>query len=124
MSSVYKKYSELDVWKNSRELVKIIYEVTKKFSKEETFGLMNQMRRCSVSVPSNIAEGCGRQHSKDSIQFFYIARGSLYELETQLYLSLDLNYISENELKICLNKVEVSQKLLSGFINYFKKLEK
>ena len=72
----------------------------------------------------NIAEGCGRQHSKDSIQFFYVARGSLYELETQLYLSLDLNYISEDEFKIGLNKVEVSQKLLSGFINYFKKLEK
>jgi len=124
MTKEYKKYIELDVWKNARELVKVIYDLTKKFPKDETFGLMNQLRRCSVSVPSNIAEGCGRQHSKDSIQFFYVARGSLYELETQLYLSLDLNYISEDEVKICLDKVEVSQKLLSGFINYFKKLEK
>ncbi len=122
MSSDYKKYIELDVWKNSRELVRKIYDLTMKFPKDETFGLINQMRRCSVSVPSNIAEGCGRQHSKDSIRFFYVARGSLYELETQLYLSLDLNYVSEDELKICLKKVETSQKLLSGFINYFKKL--
>ena len=122
MSSDYKKYIELDVWKNSRELVKIIYDVTKKFPKEETFGLMNQMRRCSVSVPSNIAEGCGRQHSKDSIQFFYIARGSLYELETQLYLSLDQNYINTDDLNLCLEKVETCQKLLSGFIKYYQKL--
>jgi len=76
MKSEYKKYTELDVWKNSRELVKIIYDISKKFPKEEMFGLVNQMRRCSVSVPSNISEGCGRQHLKDSIQFFYIARGS------------------------------------------------
>ncbi len=70
MSSVYKKYTELDVWKNSRELVKIIYEVSKKFPKVETFGLMNQMRRCSVSVPSNIAEGCGRGIS-EIIKWFH-----------------------------------------------------
>lgn len=118
---IIKKYIELDVWKNSRELVRIIYDVTKKFPKEETFGLKNQMRRCSISVPSNIAEGCGRQHSKDSIQFFYIARGSLYELETQLYLSLDQNYINSDDIRMCLEKVEVCPKLLSGFINYYRK---
>lgn len=122
MSSVYKKYTKLDVWKNSRALVRIIYDITKKFPNEEKFDLMNQMRRCSVSVPSNIAEGCGRQHSKDSIQFFYVARGSLYELETQLYLSFDQNYIDSDDLKMCLEKIEVCQKLLSGFINYYQKL--
>lgn len=110
MSREYKKYTELDVWKNSRVPVKIIYDVTKEFPKEETFGLMNQMRRCSVSIPSNIAEGCGRQYSKDSIQFFYIARGSLYELKTQLYLSLDQNYINSNNLDLSLAKVETCQK--------------
>jgi four helix bundle protein len=75
-----------------------------------------------VSIPSNIAEGCGRQHSKDSIQFFYIARGSLYELETQLYLSLDQNYINSDDLNLCLEKVETCQKLLNGFIKYYQKL--
>lgn len=82
------------------------------------------MRRASVSVPSNIAEGCGRQYPKDLIRFFYIARDSLYELKTQLYLSLDLNYISTVELNTGLEKVALCQKLLSGFINYFKKMEK
>ncbi len=109
MTKEYKKYTELDVWKNARELVKVIYDLTKKFPKDEMFGLINQMRRCSVSVPSNIAEGCGRQHSKDSIQFFYIARGSLYELETQLYLSIDQNYINSDDLNLCLRKVETCQ---------------
>lgn len=77
-----KSYIELDVWKQSRLLVKQVYELTKQFPKEEQYGLSNQMRRCSVSIPSNIAERHGRNHTKDSLQFFFIARGSLYELET------------------------------------------
>jgi four helix bundle protein len=82
-------YTDLEVWKTSRELVNWIYSSTKLFPKEEMYGLTQQMRRCAVSIPSNIAEGCGRNHPKDSIQFFHIARGSVYELETQLYLSFD-----------------------------------
>jgi four helix bundle protein len=74
-----KQYTELDVWTKSRNLTNKIYEITKGFPKEEMFGLANQMRRAAVSVPSNIAEGCGRQYSKDAIQFFFVARGSLYE---------------------------------------------
>jgi four helix bundle protein len=65
-----KQYTELDVWTKSRNLTNKIYEITKGFPKEEMFGLANQMRRAAVSVPSNIAEGCGRQYSKDAIQFF------------------------------------------------------
>ena len=65
-----KQYTELDVWTKSRNLTNKIYEITKGFPKEEMFGLANQMRRPAVSVPSNIAEGCGRQYSKDAIQFF------------------------------------------------------
>ena len=91
----YKVYNDLDVWKVSRELVKSIYDVTKEFPKEEQYGLINQIRRCAVSIPSNIAEGCGRNHTKDSIQFFYISRGSIFELETQLYLAFDQKYINE-----------------------------
>lgn len=96
-------YYELDVWKKSRELVNKVYELTKKFPKEEIYGLTNQIRRCAVSVPSNIAEGCGRQHTNDSIQFFYIARESLYELETQLFLSVDQNYINNEDVNNILN---------------------
>jgi four helix bundle protein len=81
------------------------------------------MRRSAISVPSNIAEGCGRNHSKDSVQFFHIARGSLYELETQLYLSFDLNYLEETKLKGILQLTETTRKLLSGFIKYFQNLK-
>ena len=115
-------YTELDVWKYSRELVKLVYVLTKSFPKEEMYALTNQIRRSVVSVPSNIAEGIGRQSNKETIHFLYIAKGSLFEVETQLYLSFDLEYISETELKAILEKVVSNKKLLNGFINYYKRL--
>lgn len=115
-------YTELDVWKYSRELVKLIYELTKSFPNDELYGLTNQIRRCVISVPSNIAEGVGRQSNKETIHFLFIAKGSLNEVETQLYLSFDLEYISEEELKNILEKVISNKKLINGFINYYKKL--
>jgi four helix bundle protein len=115
-------YTDLDVWKSSRELVKLVYLLTKPFPKEELYALTNQIRRSVVSVPSNIAEGIGRQSNKETIHFLYIAKGSLQEVETQLYLSFDLGYISEIELKNILEKVISNKKLLNGFINYYKKL--
>ena len=118
----YKVYNDLDVWKESRKLVKLVYDLTKQFPKEELYGLSNQIRRCAVSVPSNIAEGCGRNHTKDSIQFFYISRGSLFELETQLYLAFDQNYIDEEALKLSIENTTTCKKLLNGFINYYQKL--
>ena len=84
------------------------------------FGLTSQMRRSAVSVPSNIAEGCGRQHPKDSISFFYIARGSLYELETQMYLSFDQQLIALPKLDAVLIQLTDCKKLLHGFINHYK----
>lgn len=110
-----KIYTDLDVWKVSRELVNWVYTLTKSFSKEELYGLTSQIRRCAISIPSNIAEGCGRNYPKDSVQFFHIARGSLYELETQLYLSFDQNYLGEKELNISLEQVIRCKKLLNGF---------
>ncbi|AJR03295.1 four helix bundle protein [Siansivirga zeaxanthinifaciens] len=115
-------YTDLDVWKYSREMVKLVYNLTKSYPQEELYGLTNQIRRSVISVPSNIAEGVGRQSSKETIQFLHIAKGSLQELETQLYLSFDLEYISEQELKEILEKVILNKKLLNGFINYYKKL--
>ena len=114
-------YTELDVWRYSRELVKLVYTLTKSYPQEELYGLINQIRRCVVSVPSNIAEGVGRQSNKETIHFLFIAKGSLNEVETQLYLSFDLGYISEEELKNILEKVISNKKLLNGFINYYKK---
>lgn len=113
-------YFELDVWIKSRELVSFIYELTKNFPKEEQFVLISQIRRCAVSIPSNIAEGCGRQTPKDSVNFFYIARGSLYELETQLYLAFDQKYISQELLDESFTKVTSCKQLINGFINYYK----
>ena len=115
------EYKDLDVWIQARKLVKVVYNLSSKFPNDEKFGLTNQIRRCAVSIPSNIAEGCGRQHVNDSVQFFYISRGSLYELETQLYLSFDLEYINEQILNETLELLVKTKTILNGFINYFKK---
>jgi four helix bundle protein len=114
-------YKELDIWKQTRLLVKQVYQLSRKFTKVEQYGLTNQIRRATVSIPSNIAEGCGRNHFKDSTQFFFIARGSLYEVETQLILAHDLEMISDDELKSILEQVTRCKKLINGFINYFQK---
>ena len=116
------EYYNLDVWVESRLLLVKIYNLTKNFPKEEQFGLTSQIRRCSISVPSNIAEGCGRNTPKDTIRFLYIARGSLYELETQLFLSSDLGFIKKSELDDVLEHVVVCKKLINGFIKYYNKL--
>tara|TARA_R110000868_G_C10426759_1_gene723891 strand:- start:117 stop:464 length:348 start_codon:yes stop_codon:yes gene_type:complete len=113
-------YKDLDIWVQARVLVKTVYVLTKFFPKDEQFSLTSQVRRCVISVPSNIAEGCGRQSNKETIHFLHIARGSLYELETQLILAGDLNYISD--IDNVLKEIERVKKLLNGFINYHKKL--
>ena len=116
------EYNKLDVWLEARKLVNLLYDSSKLFPKEELFGLTNQMRRAAISIPSNIAEGCGRQTSKDTIHFLHISRGSLYELETQYYLAFDQKYIDENNFNTALEQIQTCKKLLNGFINYYKKL--
>ena len=116
------EYNKLEVWIEARKLTNLIYDLSKVFPKEEIYGLTNQMRRCSVSIPSNIVEGCGRQTSKDTINFLHISRGSLYELETQCYVAIDQKYIDENNFNIVFNQMQSCKKLLNGFINYYKKL--
>lgn len=115
----FQKYTELEVWKHARELASYIYELTATYPKSEQFGITSQIRRSAVSIPSNVAEGCGRQHNKETIQFLSIARGSLFELETQLYISKDLKFIDELQLTTSLNKIETLGKLLNGFIRYY-----
>jgi len=101
-------------------LVNGVYLISKDFPAEELYGLSSQMRRCAISISSNIAEGCGRRHYNDSIRFFFIARGSLYELETQIYLASDQFYISNGSSKNLMFQLEKCRELLSGFINYYK----
>jgi four helix bundle protein len=85
-----KSYTNLNVWISSRELVKQLYLLTKDFPIEEVYSLTSQMRRAAISIPSNIAEGVAQNHDKETIQFLHISKGSIYELETQLYLSYDI----------------------------------
>lgn len=118
-----RSYTELDVWKVARELTNSIYTITKDFPQHEVFGLSSQMRRCAVSVPSNIAEGCGRSTSPETIRFLYIARGSLYELETQCYLAFDQDYLQLNGLEEVLQQITTSKQMLNGFIRYYEKLK-
>ncbi len=113
-------YKELEVWKESKELVKLIYEITESLPLSEQFGLTNQIRRSAVSIPSNIAEGVGRNHVKDTLQFLYIARGSIYELETQIILAFELSFISNDAYNKSIDKIHLYMKLISGFINYYE----
>jgi len=89
-------HKDLNVWKKSMNLVVLIYKLTGQFPKEELFGLASQMRRASVSIPSNIAEGHGRNSEKELIRFLYISLGSASELETQLLLSYKLGFLNED----------------------------
>ena len=94
-----RKYQNLEVWQLAMELVEVIYKMTSQFPADEKFGLTSQMRRASVSIPSNIAEGHGRNSDKEFFRFLNIARGSLYELETQLEIARRINIFepSKNE---------------------------
>lgn len=114
------EYTELEVWKEARVLINSIYQKSKSFPKDKMYGLTSQIRRCAVSIPSNIAEGCGRRTSADTIQFLHISRGSLYELETQLYLAQGQNYISKEEFGLLSKQILKSKKLINGFIKYYK----
>ncbi|GAA4050592.1 four helix bundle protein [Flavobacterium chungnamense] len=109
----YKKYI---VWQKSHELVLDIYKTTRDFPKDELFALTSQMKRSSSSIPTNIAEGCGRNSDKDFCRFLYFAFGSANELEYQIILSIDLQFIQiENGQKL-LFQVEEIKKMLNGLI--------
>ena len=97
-----------------------IYKVTRKFPVEEQFGLTSQIRRATVSVTSNIAEGFGRRTSKDRLHFYDMARGSLAELQSQLMISRDVGYIAESEFKPLADKSIECHKVLTGLINATK----
>lgn len=114
---IIKSHKNLNVWKESMDLVENIYSVSKQFPKEEIYDLTSQMRRCAVSIPSNIAEGAGRKSSKELARFLYIAMGSLSELETQFEISERLNYITDEvETQPILDKIIYIRRMLSKLI--------
>ena len=109
-------FRNLNVYTKSKELVKQIYELLKKFPREEQFALSDQLRRAVISIPSNIAEGSGRNSQKDQAHFYNIAYGSLMEVFSQLDIACDLGYISQeefNQLELLINE---EAKMLSGLI--------
>lgn len=98
------RFKDLEIWKLSRKFCTEIYVITANFPDSEKFGLTNQLRRASISVPSNIAEGCSRSSNKDFSRFLEIAIGSIYEIETQLLIAFDLGYIDQIKLdELCFN---------------------
>lgn len=106
------RYQELDVWKKSMDLSESVYLLSEKFPSDEKFGLTSQIRRAAVSVPSNIAEGAGRNSNGEFRQFLGIAIGSLFELETQLLLALRFNYLQEINKE--LESIDSLRKMLFG----------
>lgn len=107
-------FKDLLAWQKSLTLAKKVYQVTGNFPTEERFGLVNQMRRCAVSIPSNIAEGYGRGSVKELLRFLYVALGSSNELETQLILSLELSFMKEEDSRMLQGlNTEVNKMILS-----------
>ena len=114
-------FKDLNCWKESHLLILEIYKITSKFPQSEVFALTSQMHRASVSITSNIAEGFARQSYKEKLQFYYISRGSLVELENQLLISKDIGYIDLEKYIIINIKLNVAHQLINGIINSTKK---
>ena len=113
-------YRNLIAWQKAKELALDIYSCTRKFPKDEIYGLTSQMRRAAISVPSNIAEGKGRRSRKDFAHFLYQARGSLLELETQLAIARDLGYLDADTFDKSLSKAEEVGRILNGLVNHLE----
>ena len=109
-------YKDLDVWKLSIDFVTDIYKVTSSFPKEDQFGLTNQIRRAAVSVPSNIAEGAARNSDKEFLRFLYISLGSIQEIDTQLLIALNLDFISSSDFDNLIIQLEQIAKMLIRLI--------
>ena len=114
------RFKDLEIWKRSRSFCSDIYTITSKFPEAEKFGLTNQLRRASVSIPSNISEGSSRHSNKDFSRFLEITLGSCYEIETQLLIAFDLNFISEKELNQVSKELEEIIKMISKFKSTLK----
>ena len=118
MRGVVSTHKDLDIWKIGIELVKQVYEITNLFPNEETYGLISQMRRSAISIPSNISEGAARNSKREFIQFLYVSLGSLAELETQMVISTELGYIPQNSQ--IFSQIELLRRKLLNFIKYLK----
>lgn len=117
-----KAHKKLKAWQKAMALVKVVYIVTERLPSEERFGLVSQMRRAAVSVPSNIAEGAARSKDKETIWFYTIARASLSELDTQLELCASLDLIDASNVALLSSQIEQIDALLNGLIRFKKSI--
>jgi len=117
---MFGNFRNLALWKSSMNLTTEIYKLTKSFPDHERYGLASQMQRAAVSVPSNIAEGFGRESPRDLLRCLYTSRGSLMELSTQLEISVNLGYISSDNIKPIIEIANEVNKLLNGLIYSMK----
>jgi four helix bundle protein len=115
------KFEEIEAWQKARELTREIYRITNQGSFVQDFGLRDQIRRAAVSVMSNIAEGFGRGGNKEFIQFLSTAKGSASEVQAQLYVALDAEYITKEQFQLLYDLAQSSGKLTGGFIRYLQK---
>jgi len=121
ISTKYESFTELTVWQEARKFQLFIFNQSKSFPSEEKFRLADQIIRASRSIASNIAEGHGRYHYQEQIQFCRAARGSLSETLNHTYTAFDCEYITQDRVKEIENKAEVLGKLLNGYIGFLKK---
>lgn len=117
---IIKTYRDLKIWQKSIEMVTQIYKLTAHFPDKELFGITTQVRRSSVSIPSNIAEGYGRYSRKEYVRFLGISLGSLYEMQTQLQISLNLGYLSSENFHSLSEGSKEIERMLSGLIRKLK----
>jgi four helix bundle protein len=115
-------YHDLKVWQDAMELTLKIYRITRKFPAEEMYGLSAQLRRAAISVASNIAEGKGRSSDKELLQFLSHARGSLYEVQTQLQIAKSLGYLTDTDHQALLQQADAVGRMLNGMIAKFRQI--
>lgn len=115
-------FTDLRTWQEGHTLVLSIYSTTKHFPKEETYSLIDQMRRAATSITSNIAEGFGRRTGKERIHFYYIAHGSLTELKNQLIIAKDVGYLPQEAFVAIMGQADTTHRLLNGLLVKTKQL--
>ena len=115
-----KTYRDLLVWRKSMAFVTNIYQVIKIFPKEEVYGLTSQIRRCAISIPSNISEGYGRNSTNDYIRFLQISMGSIFEIQTQLEIAKNLGYLNQTKFLEIYDMSREIERMLSSLINKLK----
>lgn len=109
-------FTDLNVWREGHSLVIQIYKITKNFPKEETYSLIDQMRRAAASITANIAEGFGRHTYKEKLQYYYQAQGSLSELKNFILLAKDIGYLSGEEFELLVKQSNLTHQILQGFL--------